>query len=84
MIKKVLKQRGKTVVWLASELSCHRTNIYKIFARKSIDTQDLMLISSLLEYDFFAAYSSDFEKYRERQTISVKDKMLGGKALEEL
>ena len=38
MIRQVLKKRKRTVVWFAEELSCSRTNIYKICAKHSIDT----------------------------------------------
>ena len=57
IIKQKLKERRKTVVWLAREMSCSRTNIYKIFEKSSIDTAELLRISSILEYDFFAVYS---------------------------
>ena len=29
LIKEELQRQGKTSVWLANELGCHRTNIYK-------------------------------------------------------
>ena len=29
-IKQELKKQGKTSVWLAEQLGCHRTNIYKV------------------------------------------------------
>ena len=31
IIKQKLKERKKTIVWLAENLSCSRTNVYKIF-----------------------------------------------------
>lgn len=30
LIKRELKKQGKTSVWLAGELGCHRTNVYKM------------------------------------------------------
>ena len=56
-IKQELKRQGKTSVWLAKQLGCHRTNIYKVYGRASIDTGMLLHISKLLNYDFFKLYS---------------------------
>ena len=38
LIKEELQRQGKTSVWLANELGCHRTNIYKVYDRTTIDT----------------------------------------------
>ena len=38
LIKRELKKQGKTSVWLAGELGCHRTNVYKIYDRTTIDS----------------------------------------------
>lgn len=46
-----------TVVRFADKLSYSRANVYKIFEKKSIDTDLLMRISSILEFDFFKEIS---------------------------
>lgn len=51
-IKQELKKQGKTSVWLAEQLGCHRTNIYKVYERATIDTGLLFHISKLLSFDF--------------------------------
>lgn len=56
-IRQKMKERQKTVVWLAKQLSCSRTNIYKIFEKYSVDTDTLTKISTILEFDFFSLYS---------------------------
>ena len=56
-IKKVVKERNVTVSWLSRELGCHRTNIYRIFATASVDTDILLRLSIILKYDFFSLYS---------------------------
>ena len=56
-IKQELKKQGKTSVWLAEQLGCHRTNIYKVYERATIDTGLLFHISKLLSFDFFKLYS---------------------------
>lgn len=61
LIKQTLKQRRKSVVWFAGELSCSRTNVYKIFSKQSIDTYDLMRISRILDYNFFEIYCKELK-----------------------
>lgn len=51
-IKKVLKERNRSVAWLARQLSMERTSIYYIFRRNSIDMELLLRISSCLGYNF--------------------------------
>lgn len=62
LIRQKLKERKRTIVWLAENLSCSRTNVYKIFDKRSIDTDYLLRISDLLDYDFFALYSEELKK----------------------
>jgi plasmid maintenance system antidote protein VapI len=59
VIREQLKQDGKSVVWLARELGCHRTNIYNIFEKYSIDTQLLQRISTVMRYNFFELYKKE-------------------------
>jgi predicted transcriptional regulator len=60
LIRKKLKEKN-TVVWFSKQLNCSRTNVYKIFERKSLDTTELMRISKILEYDFFADLSECYK-----------------------
>lgn len=62
LIKKQMETQGKTTSWLARELSYCRTNVYKIYDKKSIDTDLLLRISSLLKYDFFKLYSEKIRR----------------------
>ena len=64
LIKQTLKQRRKSVVWFAGELSCSRTNVYKIFSKQSIDSYDLLRISKILNFDFFEVYSKELRNYQ--------------------
>ena len=61
LIKQQLEEQGRTVVWFARKLSCSRTNVYKIFEKPSIDTNLLLRISSILNYDFFKHYTEYFK-----------------------
>lgn len=62
LIKQKMEEEGKTVSWLARELSYCRTNVYKIYDKKSIDTDLLLRISALLGYNFFSDYTNEFDK----------------------
>lgn len=52
MIKNKVEEQGRSVHWLASKLSCHRSNIYDIFNRENIDVSLLVKISTILQYNF--------------------------------
>ena len=58
-IQKQVDEQGLTTVWLANELGCHRTNLYKIYDKPTIDTGLLLRISRILNYDFFSLYSEE-------------------------
>jgi transcriptional regulator with XRE-family HTH domain len=53
-IKQKVKERGLRVTDFANAIHCNRTNVYDIFNRKSIDIEQLILISKVLEYDFIS------------------------------
>ncbi len=58
IIRDELKAQRKSVVWLSNELGCNRTNVYKIFNRKSVDAELLLRISKALQRNFFEPYTS--------------------------
>lgn len=57
LIRQKVEEKKIPVVRLADELSYSRTNLYKIFSKRSIDTEVLMRLSRILEFDFFSLYS---------------------------
>ena len=59
LIKVEMQRQGRSVSWLARQLYCDRRNVYDIFKRQSIDTQQLLRISQLLGHNFFAYYLSE-------------------------
>ncbi len=61
MIKQHIINNGIRIGWFAEKLGCHRNNVYKIFERPWIDTQTLMKISHILEYDFFFELSKSYK-----------------------
>lgn len=62
VIEEELRRQERTVVWLASRLSCNRTNVYKLFNRTSIDAELLLKISNILSTNFFTYYTNRLDK----------------------
>lgn len=60
-IKQKLAEQGRTSSWLAQQLSYNRTTMYKIYDKASIDTQMLLRISRIMEYDFFNDLSKELD-----------------------
>lgn len=58
-IQEVMLGKEKSARWLAEQIPCERTNIYKIFRRGSIDTKLLKRMSVILEHDFFKELSAE-------------------------
>jgi len=62
LIRQKLSEQKRTVVWLSQQLSCSRTNVYKIFEKDHLDTRLLMRISGILKFDFFKVLSERYRK----------------------
>lgn len=62
LIRKHLEQKGIAGSWLAERLGIHRTSVYKMLRRPSIDTDTLYKISILLNYNFFETLTAYFIK----------------------
>jgi hypothetical protein len=52
MIREELEQQGRTVIWFAKQIYCEKSNVYKMFKRKSIDLIQLMRVSEVLQHNF--------------------------------
>jgi len=53
LIKNVFDESGLSVSEFARRIHCERTNVYAIFARMSIDVEQLIQISKVLNHNFF-------------------------------
>lgn len=62
LIEQELYRQERSVTWFAQKLYCDRTNVYKIFKRKSIDTELLLRISVILKTDFFKYLSQIYNQ----------------------
>ncbi len=58
-IKEIMEQKHRSVVWVARQIDCERTNVYNIFARQDINTNLLRQLSIILDHDFFKELSKD-------------------------
>jgi hypothetical protein len=58
LIRNKLKADGRSVSWLAKQIYCNRSSLYRVFKQNSIDTDLLMRISKALHYNFFESISS--------------------------
>ena len=61
-IQTVMKEQGRNVTWFAKQICFERSNVYKMFKRKSIDTDLLIKISEVLGHDFLSEYFCDKRK----------------------
>ena len=59
LIEQELRRQYRSVTWFASELHCDRTNVYKVFKKKSIDTLLLENICVILRHNFFLDYADE-------------------------
>ena len=59
IIKEELDKQGLSAGWLAKELGCNRSSIYRCLSRNSIDTDLLAEISRVLGRDFFKDLSDN-------------------------
>lgn len=62
LIEQKVHEQGRSVQWLAGRLSCHRTNVYDIFHRPTIDSMLLQRLCLILQYDFFSDLSVEVRK----------------------
>lgn len=57
LIKEQFLQSQLSIEKFASKIGCNRDNVYDIFRRERINTDQLLKISKILKFDFFKAYS---------------------------
>ena len=62
LIQAQLKADQRSVGWLAREIGCTRNHVYKIFKKTSLDTDLLLLISKVTQFNFFRYYTAEVTK----------------------
>lgn len=58
-IKEKKEQLGLGTTELANKTNIDKRQVYRIFKKKSIDTDELFELSTQLNYDFFKLYSDE-------------------------
>lgn len=58
-IKEIFESRGMKISEFASRINTVRQNVYKIFKKRDINTERLLKISKVLDYDFFRHYINE-------------------------
>ena len=58
IIKAVFDEQGRTVKWFAEKMNCNRTNVYKIFEKKHLNSEIILRVSQVLGHDFFLDISN--------------------------
>ncbi len=64
IIRNELRRQGHTNEWLADRINVHPRTVQKIFAKTSIDTQQLFAVSQAMGVDFFQFYSMSLKQSR--------------------
>lgn len=72
-IQERLRSEEHSISWLARKLGCDRSNIYRIFDRKHIDSELLMKLSIVLDCNFFELYGKRLEKMQSAYQKNGKD-----------
>lgn len=62
LIKEKLKERDLTASWLARQVHCDCSNFNKMLRKSHLDTELLMRISCILNFDFFIVYHNIFQE----------------------
>jgi transcriptional regulator with XRE-family HTH domain len=68
-IKNVLDSSDISVSDFARKINKSRGNVYSIFSRATIDTNLLLKISTVLEYDFFILFSFSSKNLIEKNAV---------------
>lgn len=57
LIRDELRRQGHTNAWFIKRIGVSERTLQRLFNKSSIDTQQLFIISSILNTDFFQCYS---------------------------
>ena len=70
LIQRKLKEDGRSAAWLAQKIGCERGNMYKIFDKFSLDTEQLLSISLAMGENFFNYYVDNYQNSIENERES--------------
>jgi spore maturation protein CgeB len=64
LIRQKLKEKERSVAWLAQKVNCDSSNFRKILKNNHIHSELLFSISNVLDEDFFAFYSQKLKEIK--------------------
>ena len=70
-IQERMKEDRRTARWLAEQIHCDRSNIYRIYQRQHIDIEQLVQICIHLNVDLFTHYSEYIQKQIQKKNSTV-------------
>ena len=73
LVQERLKYEERSISWLARKIGCDRSNVYRIFEREHLDSELLMKLSVVLDYNFFEVYAKMFGEMKEQYDKNKKD-----------
>jgi len=62
LIREEFDRQRHSIGWLARQLACDRSNVYRLFQRESIDTATLKRLCKILNHDFFHDLSHELHE----------------------
>ena len=68
LIREKLIEERRSAIWLAEKLCCHRSTVHKILNKSLIDTELLLRISLVLDFNFFNYYTNIFNENQTKQS----------------
>ncbi len=67
ILQQYVEDHGVSPKWLAQQISCHRTNLYKIFKKQHIDTFTIQKFSEALNHNFFDDIAAQYTSLTDNQ-----------------
>lgn len=80
LIREKVKERKMSIPDFANAIHSSRTNVYNILKAQTVDVEKLMLISEVLNYDFFKHYckkttknEKDYDSCRTSILVAIEE-----------
>ena len=62
IIQEKLDEKKRTIAWLAREIGCNKSNLYKKIKENNLSKELIFSVSIALKEDFFIYYSEEAKK----------------------
>ncbi len=82
IISRVAAEKKMGTRYLAEKLGMVSGSINRLYSYKSVQTEQLEMISAVLDYDFFGVFSEELNKKKAEEEVLGCEKMLAEKTAE--